>query len=685
MNSTDLLFTSWKINQLLIPNRIVQAPVSGLSLFGYLKPAFFNNEAAQFLLRRAEDGVGLVITGTQFIRDPIGKHWLYENKSLFPLLKNYLEDFHKTNSKIFMQLSPGFGRSFPVTGTIASVLNNKAIGSFTEAVIDKDVCFGSSSELTNSWNSEFHTHPLTPEQISEYVEAFGKTALLLKEAGIDGIELNGLHEGSLLDQFALPTSNFREDSYGGTLENRLRFLIDILKSIKNACGSSFPVSIRFSVTSKMNTSELAILPENSDSEIGRNRTEAAKIAVTLEDAGFDLLNCDNGSVDAWYWAHPPRYLGNNCNVDEAAYIKSLVSIPVICSGNIELSNAVDAIHTGKFDAAGFGRQNLVDHDWVTKLREEREFDIKPCIRCHSGCLKYAKSGNDSAFPFADEVMFPARCALNPETMQSSLYYIEPAKQPKKVVILGGGIGGMEAALVLKKRGHIPTILEKTNRLGGVFSAAAALPFNGKCRELLDWYIREIRRNEITVLYGTEVNDLCVFTDYDAIIVATGAVPRLLPIPGFRYTMRITEFLNTDNISKYDRVVFLGGGASACEAAYALVLQGKHPVIVESSSALMSQHQVSFSSSSFLRDYLKYANVPVYLCSRITAIDQGSVTVKTNNESVINIPCDLVVNASGFIPSPAGNPGKNIYRVGWCSEIGDLRSVIISAWIAAMNI
>ena len=346
----------------------------------------------------------------------------------------------------------------------------------------------------------------------------------------------------------------------------------------------------------------------------------------------------------------------------------------------------EEIAAGRLDAVAIARQNLVDHEWVTKIKEGREDEIKPCIRCHNGCFNMAKFKGTANIQHLGDSLHLARCALNPTTMQHNRYKIVPTKSPKKVAIIGGGIGGMECALVLKQRGHIPTIFEKAGELGGLFLTASAMTFKENDKELIRWYKREIEKCGIDVRLNTEVNDLGTLRGYDNIIVATGSVPRTMPtIPGFDKCLNFTELL-VDKVETGDKVLFIGGGQSSCEAAYDLILQGKHPIIVEYANDLVNAQATCLANTSFLRDAMEYHKVPVYLESTVTAIRDGSVTVKNvKTGDTFDVECDNVVNGIGFVPTPVGGKNSKAHRVGDCVAIGNLRTVIWRAWDVCMKI
>ena len=682
------LFTPWKIGNVEIKNRIVQCSMGGTSLFGWLEPCHFDKEAANFLLNRAQDGVGLVLPGMQCVRDTMGRRWLWQNKKMFKELADYMVEYHKTGSKLFIQLAAGFGRSMAVAPWMVTLNNNKVLGALAKPVIDVSYCCASASATPNRWQEDMLSRPMTVEEIHEMVDAFGKTAKLLREAGVDGVEIHAVHEGYLLDQFTIANWNHRTDEYGGSFENRFRFPVEIVQSIKRQAGADFPVSLRYSVVSKTKAWGKGAMPYETDfEEFGRDMPESEKAIKYLGDAGYDMFNCDNGTYDAWYWAHPPQYMPDNCNLEYVEHIKKFTDKPVACAGRMDPVKAAEEIAAGRLDAVAIARQNLVDPEWIHKILEGRQDEIKPCIRCHNGCFNFAKFKGTANIQSTQDSLHLGRCALNPTTMQHNKYKIVPTKNPKKVAIIGGGIGGMECALVLKQRGHTPVIFEKTGELGGLFLTASAMSFKENDKELIRWYLNEVAKEGIDVRLNTEVTDVNTLRGFDEIIVASGSIPRTMPsIPGFEKTLTFTELLK-DKKEVGDKVLFIGGGQSSCEAAYDLVLQGKHPIIVEYANDLVAAQATCLANTSFLRDAMEYHKVPTYLESTVTEITDTGCTVKNvkTGESTF-VACDNVVNGVGFIPTPVGGKdNKQVHRVGDCVAIGNLRTVIWRAWDVCMKI
>ena len=680
------LFTPFKVGNVEIKNRIVQCSMGGTSLFGWLEPCHFDKEAAHFLLQRAQDGVGLLLPGMQCVRDTMGCRWLYQNKPMFRELAEYMKEFHKTGCKLFIQLAAGFGRSMAVTPWMVQLNNHPLLGRLASPFVDVSFSCASASATPNRWQEDMLSRPMTVEEIHEMVYAFGQTAKLLREAGVDGVEIHAVHEGYLLDQFTIKNWNNRTDQYGGSFENRFRFPVEIVQEIKRQAGADFPVSLRYSVVSKTKTWGHGAMPGEEFEEFGRDMAESERAVKYLQDAGYDMLNADNGTYDAWYWAHPPQYMPDNCNLEDVEHIRQFVDIPVACAGRMEPLKAAEEIAAGRLDAMAIARQNLCDPDWIQKILHGEEDKIKPCIRCHNGCFNFAKYKGTANIQALPDSLHLGRCALYPPTMQHNRYKIVPTKKPKKVAIIGAGIGGLETALVLKKRGHKPVVFEKSDRIGGLFLTASAMSFKENDKKLLAWYAREVEEQGIDIRFNTEVSDLGTLRGFDEIVVATGSVPRTMPnVKGFDKCLTFRQLLREKH-PVGDKVVFFGGGQSACEAAYEMILQGKHPIIVEYAKDLVPAQNVCLSNASFLRDMMAYKKVPVYLESTITEIGDKTVTIRSKDgKTVTEVEYDNIVNGIGFVPTPVGGKGAHIHRVGDCVAIGNLRTAIWRAWDVCMKI
>lgn len=677
----EVLFQPWKIGNVEIKNRIVLCPMGGTSLFGWMEPNHFDKVAADFFLRRARNDVGLIIPGIAPLRDTIGGRWLYQNKRMFRQLKPYMEEIHATGAKLFVQLTAGFGRSFAITEDLKILLKNKALGTIAKPIVDASYICASPSPLPSRWAEDVMCREITKKEIHELIDAFAKTAKLCKEAGVDGIEVHAVHEGYLMDQFTLPYTNHRKDEYGGSFENRYRFAAEVVQAIKKACGKDYPVSLRYSALSKTKGFGKGAVPGEDYVEVGRDQSENERAVRFLEAAGYDMLNADNGTYDAWYWSHPPQYMPENCNLEDVSKIKQFVNIPVVCAGRMTPQAASAAIRDHKIDAMGVARQFLADGAWVKKLIQGREEDILPCICCHNGCFPlahYKGVANDESFSDARGM---ARCALNPQTMQGHKYDLYPAKKKKRIAVIGGGIAGMEFSRVAALRGHDVTIYEKGKELGGVFIAAAAPDFKEKDKELINWYRRQIAKMKINVCYEHEVHNLDEL-DADVVVVASGSVDQKLRIPGGEHAIDALDYLRGQD--EGDDFVIIGGGLSGCEIAYDLYRKGKRPQIVEAKNDLMAVRGLCLANSSYLRDFFETNKVPVYLESRVEEITEDEVIISGKDGQRKALPYDRVIKAIGYRSNPVFT-SENVCVIGDAKKVGNLRTVVWGAWKAAMKI
>ncbi|MDD6956154.1 MAG: FAD-dependent oxidoreductase [Solobacterium sp.] len=680
-NKYKPLFTSWKINNLEIKNRIVMTSMGGTNLLGWMEINHFDKAGAELIMQVAKNNVGLILPGCQPVYNPMFGQWLYKKDGMYKELKEFMKEFHKTGAKLFIQLTAGFGRSFTISSMMEMLYTNPVLNAVSKPFMNLDKITAAPSPSPNRWSDKVPSREMTVAEIEEFIKAFALTAKKLKEADVDGVEIHAVHEGYLLDQFTLKYVNKRTDEYGGSLENRYRFACEIVKAIKKECGDDFPVSLRYSVESKTKGFRKGALPGEEYVEAGRDMAESIEAVKLLKEAGYDMLNCDNGTYDAWYWAHPPIYMPENCNLQDVEELRKHTDLPVVCAGRLNPDTAAEEIKEGRLDGAGFARSFLADPEWVTKLMNDRKDDIRPCILCHNGCFNmchYKGVPNDQSLL---DSLHLARCAVNAETMQTSKHYIKKTDKPKKVVIIGGGIAGMEAARVLKLRGHNPVIYEASDKLGGTFIPASSESYKGKLRELLEWYRKQMKDLKIEINLNSKIENISEFGDMP-VIVATGSKPRKLNIPGFDKTIEACEYLNGKAVG--NNVAVIGGGLTGCEIAYELALQGKKVSIVEMKDDLIAQTGVCLANSSYLREWFELHKVPVYLNTALKEVKDDSI-ICINNNKEIEIKCDSVISSAGYIPDPLSPKKNNVYLIGDCDKVGNLRTVIWKAYECAMKI
>ena len=371
----------------------------------------------------------------------------------------------------------------------------------------------------------------------------------------------------------------------------------------------------------------------------------------------------------------------NCNLEEVEHIKKFVSIPVVAAGRMDPYVGAEAVKEGKIDAVGFARPFLADGAWVTKLINGHAEEIRPCICCHNGCFNmchYKGTSNDQSL---GDSLHMARCAVNAETMNTVAHHIEKAAKPKNIAIIGGGIGGMEAARVASLRGHKVSLYEKSDHLGGVFVPASQASFKGKLRDLLAWYELQMKELNVDVHLNTEVKDLSSLKA-DEYVVATGSKPRRFPLKGGEKAMDAIDYLMGKEVGQ--KVAVIGGGLTGCEVAYELFLSGKEPIIVEMKDDLVKQTGICMANSQYLRDFFAWKNVPVYLSSKLKEVKDGSIVMDTP-EGEKEVACDSVILSAGYVSTPAFQESSKVHLVGDCLSVGNLRSVIWRAYEVGMKL
>ncbi len=669
----SVLFTPYKIGGCEIKNRFVMCPMEGTTMINWLVGKGYNQDVHDMFIERAKDGVGLIIPGALCVYSMMGRKWLWQHPEAFEGVKGTMDEVHSYGSKVFFQLTVGLGRNFTIARQMY-LMHDKL-----EPVMKLDTINASADAgLPNVWINDYKTRALTTDEIHELVDAMAKTAKLCKDNGVDGIDVHAVHEGYLLDQFTLPYTNHRTDEYGGSLENRLRFACEIVQAIKKECGEDYPVTLRYSVTSRTRGFNKGIIPaDHKSEEIGRTLEESIKAVKILSDAGYDAFNADNGTYDAWYYAHPPVYMPLNCNLKEAEEIKKHTDKPVICAGRMQLDAAAEAIENGGIDFVGIARQFLADEQYLTKIREEREEDIRPCISCHSGCMPIGLWKNSGC------VMDPNNptgtvCALNPHTKNEKKYDVIHTASPRHIAVIGGGIAGMECALQAAVRGHEVDLYEKSGRLAGVFNEAASFSFKEKDRSLIQYYITQIEKSAVRVHLNTEVTSLDDIPA-DEYVIATGASKaKTLNIPGAEKAIPALDFL-AEGMPCDESAVIIGGGLTGCEIAYELALRGKHTAVVEIMDDILEVPGSCMANTGYLRDAFEFYGVPVYTSAKTLCIEENAVHIQTSSGEELILPADKIIVSIGYDNgSTLAHDQENVHVIGDASKVGNLMSAIWAA-------
>ena len=676
----EILFTPAKIGNLEIQNRFIVPPMSFTDVIGWSNYGKSESKIEDFVLNKARDGVGCFIFGalTIFNKDDPDV-WLYQRPELFNHVPALMDKLHSYGTKAIQQLGFSAGKALSLP---PALMNN--YGKDPVVTHNADICMLSADAgLPNRWKPEWKTKQMSRERIHDIIHGMAEAAYLCKQSGIDGVEVHGSHEGYALDQFITPYTNHRTDEYGGSLENRLRFEVEIIKAIKERCGSDYPVVVRYSIESKTRDFGHGIIPaDHTSKEIGKTLEESQKAIQILTGAGVDAFDCDNGTYDAWYYPHPPVYMPLNTNLKEATEVKPFTSKPIICSGRMQPDAAAEAISAGKLDFVGVGRQNLAESEYITKLREGREEDIRPCISCHLGCLPI---GSWKGAPCSFGQL--GNCALNPYAGHEAKYDAMPKPtKSKNIAVIGAGIAGMEFALRATERGHKVTVFEKGQRTGGLFNEAAAFSYKEKDQDLLAYYARNVKKANIDIRFGVEIKSLDELSEYDDIVVATGSLAaRRLNLPGSERFITASDFLHEGQPAG-DKVVVIGGGITGCEIAYEMALKGKQVQIVEVMDDILIAPGTSAANTSFLRDAFEYYKVPVYTSAKVVSDDGKAVTIVKDDGTEARLEADTVVQAVGFIQGlPFDIEGRdNVHVIGDASKISNLLNAVHNAYDLAMS-
>ena len=653
----EALFTPIRIGKVEIRNRFAMAPMS----MGQLDDHWaYKQESIDYFTERARGGTGLIITGANFIENRIEKHRkasfpcpLEDPQSYMTQLKKMSDNIHSYNSKLFVQLTAGLGRS-----AIPAMI--------------QDNTFVAPSATTNRWDPSIQHRALTTEEIYELIKDFATCAMLAKMGGADGIEVHAVHEGYLLDNFTMEYFNHREDEFGGDLMGRLRFPLAILQAVKQACGKDFPVILRFSLKSFIRAERHGILPGESYQELGRDIEEGLQFAKILTEAGYDALNVDAGSYDAWYWAHPPFFQDRGLYLPFADKVKEVVKVPVLTAGRMGYPQlAADALNDGKCDMVVLGRPLLADPEFVNKMRFGNVADIRPCLSCHDGCFNRAHS------------MRLMSCAVNPQCNREKEAAFARADTQKNCLVIGGGPAGMEAARVLALRGHHVTLLEKEARLGGMYRWASVPEFKDDGKLLLQWYEHQMESLHVQVVVNCEVQpEDSRIAEADVVICATGSHAFLPPIKGIEHGVTAVDVLK-GTITAAEETTIIGGGLVGCELAIWLSQHGKRVRIVEMADKLMSTGAPADMNKQMILELLEHHHVDIRLQAKLKEIRENSIVIEADgNDQELESKCTILAlgyRSNRFLYDQILLKAKDIYNIGDSAHPKDIMEGIWDAY------
>lgn len=591
------LFEKAAIGTMTLKNRVFMAPMGTTGE----SDGSYNMSGINYFEERAKGGAGLIITGaniasTKYEDRPCNELSGFHHVERLAVL---IERCHMYGARVCVQITPGLGRMV-----------------FTDPFTPPY----SASECRSFWFPELECKPLTVEDIKYLTDKVGYAASLAKAAGADAVEIHG-YGGYLLDQFHSMLWNKRNDEYGGSLRNRLRFTMEILDCIHGYCGKDFPVIVKFTARHGV--------------EGGRELPEGIEMAGLFEEAGADALHVDVGCYEAWYKAISTVYSVPAHQLDAGGAVKAAVKIPVLGHGKmLDPGMAEQAVSNGILDFVGLAHQMLADPAWPNKVKEGRTYDITPCIGCNE-CLLAGFSGKHYY------------CSVNPLCYAEKDYLLPPIGGEKKsVLVIGGGPGGMKAAVTAAQRGFDVELWEKEDRLGGNLWAAGLPGFKGDVLKFIAHMQIQVHRHRVTVRLNKEASaDEVITGAYDKVILATGAVSVMPPIPGIEKAVSSTDIL-LNKVRKGNRVVVIGGGLVGCETAAYVKETAQEVTIVEILDDILLITSHCRNNDQHLRDMLKARDVKVVAPAKVTMISEDGVTYEKIGKSG-TIPCDQVIIAAGY--------------------------------------
>ncbi|TQI67078.1 FAD-dependent oxidoreductase [Clostridium sp. KNHs216] len=646
----------FKIGKVTVKNRFCMAPMGGNFMFG--PKGEYNQEGIQYYVERAKGGFGLIFTGIlspDMDVDPFSS--VESNSPLYAPMTFRRSAIELTDrvrsygSNIFAQITMGLGRNYE--------------GLYAPSELP---VYGASDNKMS--------RALTKEQIKKKIEAVVNTAGLAKSSGFNGVEVHSIHWGYLLDQFAMSLTNKRTDEYGGSLENRLRAAREILDGIKQVCGADFPVTMRLGLKTYVKAFGKATL--TGDEEAGRTLEEGVRIAQLLESYGYDALSVDTGIYDSFYYALPPMYMPKGYMTDIAGEAKKAVKIPILAGSRMNDPRiAEQAIKDGKIDAVVLARASLADPCFPKKVEMGKPEKIRPCIACNQACGYRALSlgANQS-------------CAVNPAAAREVWYRLERASRPKKIVIVGGGVAGMEAARTATLRGHQVSVYEKSDSLGGHLISGGAHSFKTEVKELNEWYEQELMDLNVDIHTGMELTaEKIKAMKADAVILAVGSVPVMPKLPGIdspKVASSVDALRGKKKIGEH--VVVIGGGLVGCEMALEYAKEGKKVTVVEALDTILSAGDpVPVPNKQMLEDLFEYHKIELVTGHKLVEVNNKGAVVApaSGSDSSKEIEADSVVIAIGFKPQPSMarelfETGAEIYEIGDGKHVGNIQWAIWEA-------
>lgn len=638
MNNFPHLFEPIQIGKTTVKNRIFMPPLStNLADKGYVTDALVEHYS-----NRARGGVGLIVTEVTTVEPTYtylpGDMSIYDD-SYIPGWKKLVDAVHKYDTKILSQLFHPAYMAFPVPGT-PQLIAPSNVGPYYAKSAPRAV---------------------TVEELHVLVRQFGEAALRFKKAGGDGVEIQCAHAHGLLGGFLTPLYNKRTDEYGGDINGRLRLTLEVIREVRKQCGEDFIIDVRIS--------------GDEYSEGGLTLNDMIYVSKQLEKEGVDFLHVSGGNTIKRGSSMPAPGTSPAPHAHASEEIRKHVHIPVATVARInEPWVAEELIADGKADICMIGRANLCDSEFANKAREGRTDDIRPCIGC-GRCLTGIMFGK------------PIACTVNPSVETND---IDEADVKKKVLVIGGGPAGMEAAYVAKKRGHEVVLCEKENELGGLLRLAAVPISKQELCKVIKFMARRLDNEGIDVRTGCEVTPQMLadeFKDYE-IICSTGAKPKEIEaFKQFKQTMTADDILSGRKFPGR-KIVILGGGSVGCETAdyLAPLVNDLFPAnrdvtVIEMTGSLMTGD--GGAAKSRLTQRLMSKGVKLLLNAQVKKVDESTITYEQDGEEHTIKDADTLVFAVGYTPTKVEY--ENAHYIGDCGKVGNLKDAISGAYQLAKSL
>lgn len=654
-SSFTKLFEPAKIGRLDLPNRIVMPAITTLYAGEWGE---MTDTMIDYYLARAKGGVGLIIVQPCVAQTTIDQYRYMarvlriDENHFIAGLSQMVETIHNTKTKVCFQVTPGAGAQ-----AWADLWR-------TAPSSDKEIERVSPSGIPSPYTKR-KCRPLTVAEIEKIVELTGLAAGRIKQAGADAVELHA-HGGYLIAQFMSPYFNKRRDKYGRNIDGRLRFLLETVKAMRNNVGADFPIIVRYSIAEYWSG--------------GRESGESQYIAKQLEQAGVDAIDISVGIYGSKLPATAPMYIPEGYLLTSAQTIREAVKLPLIVAGRLDnLALAEQVLIEGKADFIGMGRPLIADPDLPRKAAEGRAEEIRRCLFCN----------------WCRESLFlhkPMRCSVNAVAGLESRYgIIKPAEQKKRVLVLGAGPGGMEAARIAALRGHEVTLYEKADSLGGQLTLASKPPHKEVFRNIIDYYSVVLSKlsNVSTELGKERIARDIAGEKPDVVIVATGGEPFIPDLPGVHGSKVVTSFqVLAGEVEVGPKVIIAGGGSVGCETANYLARQGREVTIVEMLDEVATD--MERWTRMALMDELSQGKVKIITGAEIQKITDRGVTAVDKSANPITIEGDTVVLALGVKPvSELGRELagkiKEVYTIGDSRKPGRILDAISNGYAVAYEI